>query len=200
MKRIAKIAVFISGRGTNMLSIAESVRSGVLNSLCEIALVFSDRPEAPGIVAAQTLHLPTAAIPSAGKTREAFETQVIGLLKRFSPDFIVLAGFKRILSPLFIRTYPARIINIHPADPACFRGLHGYSWAFERGMKTTKITVHFVDEGVDTGSIIAQREINLEGAKTIEDVEKIGLRAEHEFFPSVLADFLGRDVFQSEKK
>ncbi len=185
-----RIAIFISGRGSNMEAIARQVQDGILKDVCEIALVFSNKPQAKGLEIAKKFGLPVAAIPSKGKLREAFEREVLELLQPYRIDYVVLAGFMRILSPLFIRAYKNRIINIHPADTRLFQGVGGYEWAFENKLPSTKITVHFVDEGVDTGPIIAQREVDLRGADTLEEVERRGLAAEHEFYSQALRKVL----------
>lgn len=189
-----KIVIFISGRGSNMQAIVESSRSGKLRGLCEILAVVSDRESAGGIEIARKLGIPVACILSKGKTREAFEKQIISFLEPMSPDYLVLAGFRRIISPLLIRHFRDRILNIHPADPARFRGLNGYQWAFENKMERTTVTVHLVEEGVDTGRIIAQQDVHLEGLITLQDVEAAGLRAEHEFYPRVLAELFSTSV------
>ena len=185
-----RIAIFISGRGSNMEAIARQVQDGILKDVCEIALVFSNKPQAKGLEIAKKFGLPVAVIPSKGKSREAFEREVLELLQPYRIDYVVLAGFMRILSPLFIRAYKNRIINIHPADTRLFQGVGGYEWAFENKLPSTKITVHFVDEGVDTGPIIAQREVDLRGADTLEEVERRGLAAEHEFYSQALRKVL----------
>jgi len=185
-----RIAIFISGRGSNMEAIVRQVQDGILKDVCEIALVFSNKPQAKGLEIAKKFGLPVAAIPSKGKSREAFEREVLELLQPYRIDYVVLAGFMRILSPLFIRAYKNRIINIHPADTRLFQGVGGYEWAFENKLPSTKITVHFVDEGVDTGPIIAQREVDLRGADTLEEVERRGLAAEHEFYSQALRKVL----------
>jgi phosphoribosylglycinamide formyltransferase-1 len=181
-----RIAIFISGRGSNMEAIVKNAQTGNLKNCCEVALVFSNKINAPGLEIAKKYGIETTCIESKGKNREDFESDVIEFLKRYKIDYIVLAGFMRILSPVLIHAYRNRIINIHPADTAKFKGLDGYKWAFEEGLTSTKITVHFVDEGVDTGPVIAQREVDLKGANTLEEVEKRGLKIEHEFYSQVL--------------
>ena len=181
-----RIAIFISGRGSNMEAILKQVQDGILKDVCEVVLVFSNKPEAKGLETAKKFGVPTAVIPSKGKSREAFEQQVIDLLRPYNIDYVVLAGFMRILSPLFVRAYKNRIINIHPADTNQFQGVGGYRWAFENKLPETKITVHLVDEGVDTGPVIAQRSVDLRGADTLEEVEKRGLKVEHEFYSEAL--------------
>ena len=187
-----RIAVFISGRGSNMEAIVRETRQGILKDVCEVVLVLSNKAGAKGLEIARQWNVPTAVIPSKGKSREAFEREVIAFLEPYRPDYIVLAGFMRILSPVFIRAYKNRIINIHPADTKLFQGVGGYEWAFKNKLTSTKITVHFVDEGVDTGPIIAQYEVDLKGAGTLEEVERRGLKAEHEFYSKALKELFGK--------
>ncbi|MBF0546813.1 MAG: phosphoribosylglycinamide formyltransferase [Candidatus Riflebacteria bacterium] len=189
------LAVFISGRGSNMLSIAESCKSGLLSTLSEIRCIFSDNPSAIGIEKAGKLGFPVLSAIPGGRSRQDFEIETIRLIEPFKPDYIVLAGFKRILSPYLIGKFKGRIINIHPADSSKFQGLNGYKWAFENKLQKTFITIHFVDEGVDTGSVIAKREVDLTGVTTLEEVEKRGLKVEHEFYPEVLANFFSSKLF-----
>jgi phosphoribosylglycinamide formyltransferase-1 len=185
-----RIAIFISGRGSNMEAIVKHVQSGILQDCCEVALVFANTNQARGLEIARNFGLRTATIESKGKDRVEFDREVIDLLEPFHLDYIVLAGYMRILSPLFIARYRNAIINIHPADTAMYQGIHGYEWAFQKKLDTTHISVHFVDEGVDTGQVLAQREVDLRGAKTLEEIEQRGLRVEHAFYSEVL-----REVF-----
>lgn len=182
-----RIAIFISGRGSNMEAILRQVQDGILKDLCEVVVVFSNKASAGGLAMARSFGVPTACIESKGKNREDFDREVLGILEPMHIDYIVLAGFMRILSPVFIRAYKNRIINIHPADTEQFKGIGAYEWAFGNKLERTKITVHFVDEGVDTGPVIAQREVDLRGAKTLEEVEKRGLAVEHAFYSEALA-------------
>ena len=181
-----RIAIFISGRGSNMETLVHQVQSGILKNVCEVALVFSNKAEAKGLEIAENLGIETAFIPSKGKKREEFDSEVVQFLKSYNLDYIVLAGFMRILSPVIINAYKNRIINIHPADTAEFQGIGAYDWAFQNNMKKTKITVHFVDEGVDTGQVIAKQEVDLTGADTLEEVERRGLAIEHQFYSEAL--------------
>lgn len=174
-----------------MEAIVHQAQHGILKDVCDVVLVFSNNSQAKGLETARKLGVPVAAIPSRGKSREVFEREVIEFLRPYRADYIVLAGFMRILSPMFVREYKNRIINIHPADTKLFQGVGGYEWAFKNKLTTTKITVHFVDEGVDTGPIIAQREVDLSGAHTLEEVERRGLQAEHEFYSQALKKVLG---------
>ena len=171
-----------------MVTIVKNTKSGILKDCCEIVLVLSNKKDAPGLVAAKQAGVLTASIESKGKKRTEFDQELVDFLKPYHLDYIFLAGFMRILSPVFIKQYQKRIINIHPADTAQFKGLHAYEWAFNNKLASTKITVHFVDEGVDTGQIISQREVDLKGVKTVEQVESRGLRVEHLFYSEVLRD------------
>jgi phosphoribosylglycinamide formyltransferase-1 len=188
-----RIAVLISGRGSNMEAIVRSTKKGILKDYCEVVVVLSNRPDARGLAVAESLGVRTACIESKGKKRMAFDRELLEFLEPMRLDYVVLAGFMRILSPVFVVRYRNKIINIHPADTAAYRGLHGYEWAFENRLKTTMVTVHYVDEGVDTGPVIAQREVDLIGASNLEEVEARGLRVEHQFYSEVLLQlFRGR--------
>ena len=183
---MTKIVIFISGRGSNMEALNREVKSGILKGIAEITLVFSNIPDAAGLETAKREGLKTACIISKGKKREVFDSEVIDLLSEYDFDYIVLAGYMRILSETFVKTFRKRIINIHPADTKQHQGLHAYEWAFENKMKETKITIHYVDVGVDTGEIIAQTRVDLTNANILDEVEKRGLAVEHRFYPETL--------------
>jgi phosphoribosylglycinamide formyltransferase 1 len=185
-----KIAIFISGRGSNMKAVVEQCQAGVLKDLAEVVLVFANKPAAAGLEYAKSQGLEVQSIASKGKKRVDFDLSVLELLKNYAVDYIVLAGYMRVLSPAFIQAYPNKIINIHPADTQQHQGLHAYEWAFEQQLSSTKITVHYVDEGMDTGSIIEQATVNLEGADTLEEVERRGLSVEHQFYSDVIRKLL----------
>lgn len=181
-----RIALFISGRGSNMEAILRNCADGVLKECCDPALVLSNNPEAAGLKTAAAFGVPATVVLSKGKTREAFALEVIPVLADSHIDYIVLAGFNRILSPVLVEKFRNRIINIHPADTRQYQGLHGYAWAYEQQLTSTKITVHFVDEGVDTGDIILQGTVNLEGVRSLEEVVERGLAKEHELYSLAL--------------
>ena len=105
-------------------------------------------------------------------------------------DVVVLAGYMRMVTPRIVEAYRGRMLNIHPADTRLHQGLNGYGWAFEQKLPSTRITVHLVDEGLDTGAILAQREVDLRGADTLAEVERRGLAVEHELYPETLRTFL----------
>ncbi|MCP4402338.1 MAG: phosphoribosylglycinamide formyltransferase [bacterium] len=183
-----RIAIFLSGRGSNMEAIVKEVQDGILQEECEVALVFANSSEAAGLSTAQSYGLLTRSIESRGKKRVDFDREVLELLEPLQLDYIVLAGYMRILSAPFVERYRNRIVNIHPADTAAYQGTHGYEWAFENKLETTKISVHLVDEGVDTGNVLAQRDVDLRGADTLEEVKTRGLKVEHALYGGVLKE------------
>lgn len=181
-----RVAILISGRGSNMEAILRNVQKGRLQDCCEVALVFANRGDAKGVETARGLGIETAYIESRGCRRREFDRQVVELLEPYALDYLVLAGYMRILSPVLVERYPRRIINIHPADTAAYQGAHAYEWAFDQRLSSTMITVHFVDEGVDTGPVIGQAEVDLTGAATLEEIEQRGLAVEHRVFSELL--------------
>lgn len=175
-----------------MEAVNREVKSGILKDVAEIVLVFSNNPNAAGLNTAKSEGIKTACINSKGSKREVFDNEVIKMLEKYNFDYIILAGYMRILSENFVKTFRKRIINIHPADTKQHQGLHAYEWAFKNKMKETKITVHYVDAGVDTGEIIAQTTVDLADANTLGEVEKIGLAVEHRFYSQTL-----KELFQN---
>ena len=187
---IPRVAILISGRGSNMVALAKSVRHGALAGCCEIAAVVASRPGAPGLSRAREMGLAVFALDARGMAKDAYDDALLAVLDNGRADVVVLAGYMRILSPRVVERYRGRILNIHPADTAQHQGLHAYEWAFEKRLPATKITVHLVDEGLDTGAVLAQREVDLRGADTLEEVERRGLVTEHELYPEALQEFL----------
>ena len=185
-ERPARLAILLSGRGSNMLALLEATKTGVLQGLAEVVVVFSNKPDAFGLEAAAALGCPVASLLSQGRKRETFDADAAQLLQQYQPDWVVLAGYMRILSPAFIQPFAGRIINIHPADTHQHQGLHAYEWAFDNKLSETKITVHLVDEGLDTGPILAQQTVDLRGADTLAEVERRGLAVEHEVYAETL--------------
>jgi len=153
------LGILLSGRGTNFAAIARSCQEGRIPG--RIAVVISNRAEALGIEHARLLGLRTAVIPSKGKQREEHDAEVIAALKEAQVDLVCLAGYMRLLSPLFIRAFPQQILNIHPSLLPAFPGLDAQKQAFEHGVKVSGCTVHFVDEFLDHGAIIVQRAVSV---------------------------------------
>ena len=153
-----KLGILLSGRGSNFLAIAESIRTGKLPGV-EIAIVISNVAEAPGIAAAAQLGLPHAVLVSKGRKRAEHDADVAALLEAHAVDLICLAGYMRLLSPEFVAAFPHRILNIHPSLLPAFPGLDAQQQAFDYGVNVTGCTVHFVDHELDHGAIILQRSI-----------------------------------------
>lgn len=153
-----RLGILLSGRGSNFLAIARSVREGLLPNV-EIAVVISNVADAPGLTAAKDLGLPTALYVSKGRPRAEHDADLIECLREHRVDFICLAGYMRLLSTEFIAAFPNRILNIHPSLLPAFPGLDAQQQAFDYGVKVAGCTVHFVDEHLDHGAIILQRAI-----------------------------------------
>ncbi len=183
-----KIGILLSGRGSNFEAIARNVQAGKIPA--EIALVISNREEAPGLETARQMGLATRFIPSKGKEREAFDREVAAALKEFQVDLVCLAGFMRILSPYFIRAFPRRILNIHPALLPAFPGLDAQKQALDYGVKFTGCTVHIVDEGVDTGPIIRQAVVPVLDDDTVETLSARILKEEHRIYSEAVCAML----------
>jgi len=181
-----RVAVLISGRGSNMAAILREARDGILADCCEVVLVVSDRCDAGGLRIARDAGVETLCVASRGKTRDGFCRELLDALEPYALDYLILAGFMKIVTPEVVERYRHRIVNIHPADTALYQGAHGYAWAFETGRCTTTICVHYVDEGMDTGPVIARRDVELTGATSLEEVEERGLAVEHRFYSQAL--------------
>jgi phosphoribosylglycinamide formyltransferase-1 len=179
-----KLGILLSGRGSNFEAIARNVQAGKIPA--EIAVVISNKEDALGLQTAQKMGLATRFIPSKGKEREAFDREVVAVLKEFQVDLVCLAGFMRILSPYFIREFPGRILNIHPALLPCFPGVEAQKQALEYGVKFTGCTVHIVDEGVDTGPIVCQAVVPVLDDDTVETLAARILKEEHRIYSEAI--------------
>ena len=152
------LAILLSGRGSNFVAIADSIAAGRIPD-ARIAVVISNKPDAPGIATARERGLNALVIPSKGKPREEHDREVVAALKQNNVDLICLAGYMRLLSPWFVQQFPHRILNIHPSLLPAFPGLEAQEQAFAYGVKVTGCTVHFVDEELDHGAIIVQKTV-----------------------------------------
>jgi len=157
MTGLKKLGILLSGRGSNFEAIADSIQAGRLQA--EIAIVVSNRADAPGLESAKRRGLNARLIPSKGRVREEHDAEVIAALKGSQVDLICLAGYMRLLSPEFVRAFPNRILNIHPSLLPAFPGLDAQKQAVEHGVKVSGCTVHFVDEHLDHGPIILQKRV-----------------------------------------
>ena len=152
------LAILLSGRGSNFVAIADSIAAGRIPN-AQIAVVISNKPDAPGIATARERGLNAIVIPSKGMPREDHDREVVAALKHHNVDLICLAGYMRLLSPWFVQQFPRRILNIHPSLLPAFPGLEAQEQAFAYGVKVTGCTVHFVDEELDHGAIIVQKTV-----------------------------------------
>ena len=152
------LGILLSGRGSNFVAIADSIDAGRIPD-ARIAVVISNKADAPGIAIARQRGLEAAVIPSKGKSREDHDREVVTCLKQHGVDLICLAGYMRLLSPWFVKQFPQRILNIHPSLLPAFPGLEAQEQAFAYGVKVSGCTVHFVDEELDHGAIIVQKNV-----------------------------------------
>jgi phosphoribosylglycinamide formyltransferase-1 len=152
------LGILLSGRGSNFVAIADSIDAGRIPD-ARIAVLISNKADAPGIATARQRGLNTIVIPSKGKPREEHDREVVTTLQKEKVDLICLAGYMRLLSPWFVQQFPRRILNIHPSLLPAFPGLEAQEQAFAYGVKVSGCTVHFVDEELDHGAIIAQKTV-----------------------------------------
>ena len=190
-----RLGILLSGRGSNFVAIATAIREGSLPN-AEIAVVLSNKTDAPGLSLARELGLKAVAIPSAGRKRAEHDADMIAALKEHEVDLICLAGYMRILTPEFVRAFPNRILNVHPALLPAFPGLDVQTQALEYGVKVAGCTVHFVDEAVDHGAIVMQRTVPVLDNDTGESLSARILEQEHVAYPEAIALVLsGQNVF-----
>jgi phosphoribosylglycinamide formyltransferase-1 len=178
---IKRIGVLLSGRGSNFEALADNIGAGRIPG-SEIALVISNREGAPGLARAAERGIATKVIPSKGIEREAYDRMVVAALREAKVDLVCLAGFMRLLSPYFVSAFPMRILNIHPALLPAFPGLEAQRQALEYGVKFSGCTVHFVDENLDAGPIVAQAIVPVEPADTAETLSARILEEEHRIY------------------
>src|SRR5580704_5864651 len=180
-----RLGILLSGRGSNFLAIAEAIEEKRLDA--EIAVVISNRPDAPGLAAARERGIHAVSYPSKGLDREVYDRQLIEGLRAHHVDLVCLAGYMRILSGYFIREFPMRILNIHPSLLPAFPGLDAQHQALEHGAKIAGCTVHFVDEGVDSGPIVAQAAVPVLDEDTADSLSARILKEEHRLYAEAIA-------------
>jgi phosphoribosylglycinamide formyltransferase-1 len=190
-----RLAVLLSGRGSNFESIADAVATGAIPD-AEIVAVISDVPGAAGLERARERGLPAHAVDRRRfASRREHEAAILRILETARPDVICLAGYMRVLSPEFVARFPRRILNIHPALLPKFPGLHAQRRALEAGETVSGCTVHFVDEGTDTGPTILQRTVAVVAGDTEESLSERILIEEHAAYPEAI-----RRVLSGEEK
>ena len=180
-----KVAILLSGRGSNFIAISDAIERGEIPA--EIVGVVSNVKNAEGLLHAKDRNYPTAYIPSAGKDREKFDREVVQYLKAQQTNLVCLAGFMRLLSPYFISQFPMGILNIHPSLLPAFPGLDAQNQAIEWGCKIAGCTVHFVDEKLDHGPIILQETVPVEDHDNAASLSVKILEMEHQIYPAALA-------------
>ena len=181
------LGVLVSGTGSNLQAILEAIRAGSLAA--RVKVVISNRANVKALERARSAGVPALTIShKAFDSREAFDRALLTALRAAGVDWVVLAGFMRVLTPEFLRGYPGRVINIHPALLPAFPGVDAAQQALDYGVKVTGCTVHFVDRGVDSGKIIAQRAVSVEASDDLGTLSARIHAAEHELFVAVLRD------------
>lgn len=189
---VHRLAILISGRGSNMLALAEAVREGRIPG-AEIALVLSDQAQAEGLSRARERGLETSLIERRGRTRREHDREIAETLEARGVGLVCLAGYMRLLSPEFIAAYGGRVLNIHPSLLPAFPGLDAQRQALSYGVKWTGCTVHFVDETLDGGPIIAQRVVPVRDGDTEETLSARILKEEHHLYPEAVARIVRGD-------
>jgi phosphoribosylglycinamide formyltransferase-1 len=196
---LQRLGILLSGRGSNFIAIANAIRDGRLPN-AEIAVVLSNLPDAPGLQAARDLALPAMAIPSAGRKRAEHDAEMIATLRQHRVDLVCLAGYMRIISPDFVRAFPNRILNVHPALLPAFPGLDAQAQALEFGAKVAGCTVHFVDEQMDHGAIIMQRVVPVLDEDTAAGLAARILEQEHIAYAEAIARVLSGEFHLSGRR
>ena len=185
-----KLAILLSGRGSNFLAIYEAIIKGDLNA--EISCVISNIEDAAGLASARNYGLTSIFLPSKGVERADYDRSLVETVKKYDPALVVLAGFMRILSPVFLEKYHGRVLNIHPALLPSFPGLHAQKQALQYGVKVTGCTVHIADEGVDTGPIVLQRAVEVRDGDDEESLSARILAQEHQIYWQAIALILDK--------
>ena len=190
----ARIGILISGRGSNMIALADAVNEGRVPN-AEVSVVISDQRKALGLARANARGIETLVIERSGRTREEHDREIVAALRSRRIDLVCLAGYLRVLSREFIEAYPDRILNIHPSLLPAFPGLDAQRQALEAGAKCTGCTVHFVDETLDGGRILRQSEdVDIQPNDTVETLSDRILIEEHRLYPEVVSLVLANMV------
>jgi len=184
-----RLGVLCSGSGTNLQAILDATRDGVLRGVAEVAVVISDRAQARALDRARAFDPPVAAVfvdPGVVPDRQALDAELVRVLREHRVDVVCLAGFMRLVGPAFIGAFPDRMLNIHPALLPAFPGLHAQRKAIEHGVRVAGCTVHFVDEGVDTGPIVAQAAVPVHDSDDVDALSRRILEQEHRVYPMAI--------------
>ncbi|UFT99914.1 phosphoribosylglycinamide formyltransferase [Radiobacillus kanasensis] len=194
-----KIAVFASGTGSNFDTIVRERKAGHLN--VEVCLLVCDKPEALVVEKASQYGIPTFAFEAKSyENKEGFEREIEKQLKKLEVEWVILAGYMRLIGPTLLQAYPNRMINIHPSLLPAFPGKDAIGQAFDAGVKVTGVTVHFVDEGMDTGQIIDQEALRILDSDDRDSLQKRVQEVEHRLFPATIQKLISERGNQNEKK
>ena len=187
----ARVGILLSGRGSNFRALHAAMAGGEVPA--RIALVVSNRAEAPGLAAARELGLETVCLPHRGEpSREAHDAKVVAALQAHGVEWVCLAGYMRLLSSVLVRAFPHRILNIHPSLLPAFPGLDAQRQALEYGVAVTGCTVHLVDEELDHGPVVVQRTVTVEADDSVDTLSARILEQEHRAYPDALKRLLTR--------
>jgi phosphoribosylglycinamide formyltransferase-1 len=199
------LGILLSGRGSNFVAIADSIAAGRIPDT-HIAIVISNRADAPGLQAARHRGLDALAVPSKGKSREEHDGEVVTALLEKKVDLICLAGYMRLLSPWFVQQFPGKILNVHPSLLPAFPGLEAQQQAFAYGVKVSGCTVHFVDEELDHGAIIVQKTVPVLDSDDEHTLAERILEQEHIAYSEAInivlegkSEIVGRRFVRGEK-
>ena len=185
-----KIGILISGRGSNMVALIDAVTSGEIPR-SEVAVVISDKADAAGIDKARERDVEAIVIERAGRSRVEHDAEMVAELRERGVELVCLAGYMRLLSPDFIHAFPNKIVNIHPSLLPAFPGLDAQRQAIEHGARVSGCTVHYVDEGLDSGDIILQKEVAVEKDDTAETIAAKILELEHAAYVEAVKGIVG---------
>ena len=188
-----KIAVFASGSGSNFQSIVDEIDSGTLEA--DVRLLVCDRPGARATERAEAAGIPVFSFRAKEyESKEAFEGEIVRELRASGVEFIVLAGYMRLIGPTLLEAFDGKIVNIHPSILPAFPGKDAIGQAFDGGVKVTGVTIHYVDAGMDTGEIIAQEAVTVEEDETRESLQRKIQAVEHRLYPATLRDLFRKKV------
>lgn len=189
-----KIAVFASGTGSNFTAILEAIQSRKITNV-QVALLVSDRPQALAVQKAKDHSIPVFTFHAKDyPNKQAYEEEILAKLTQRKVDFIVLAGYMRLLGHVLLEAYDRKIINVHPSLLPAFAGKDAIGQALDYGVKVTGVTVHYVDEGMDTGPVIAQRAIPIDLYETRETLTKKIQEQEHSLLPEVIQSLANKEA------
>lgn len=195
---MAKIAILISGRGSNMVALVDAIRSGEIPD-AEVTVVISDRADAAGLGTAREREVETLVIDRRGRTREEHDAEIVAELHKRNVDLVCLAGYMRLLSPSFVAAFPNRILNIHPSLLPAYPGLHVHERVLAAGEKVSGCTVHYVNDCLDAGENVLQREVPVLADDTPEMLAARILDVEHQLYVEAVKKVLTKNAQSTQR-